>query len=73
MAPSFLTMRNSFSDDLPTNDFICMIIFLALSAVLQAFGVGAWRYLGKYGGTLTLITFITITAICCGRAGGVGP
>ncbi|KAK9900701.1 hypothetical protein P389DRAFT_208144 [Cystobasidium minutum MCA 4210] len=73
MAPSFLTMHNSFSTNLPTNDFICMVIFLAISGFLQAFGVGAWRQLGRYAGTFTFITFIAITAVCCGRAGGAGP
>lgn len=73
MIPSFITMRNTFSTNLPTNDFICMIIFLAISAILQAFPIGAWTRIGKYAGALTMITFITIVAVCCGKANGVGP
>lgn len=73
MIPSFITMRNTFGDPLPTSHFICMVIFLLVSAVLQAFGLGAWRYIGRVGSVLTLITFVTIVAVTCGEAGGVGP
>lgn len=73
LVPSFITMRNTFSDNLPTNDFICMIIFLAISATLQAFPVDAWKEIGKYAGALTMVTFITLVAVCCGKAHGVGP
>ena len=73
MIPSFLTMHNSFSTNLPTNDFICMVVFIVVSAVLQAFKIKAWTEIGKYGGALTVITFITIVSVCCAEAGGVGP
>lgn len=73
MAPSFITMRNTMSDDLPTNDFICLVIFVVISAVLQAFGVSSWKYIGRYGGILTLVCFTTIVSVTCAEAGGVGP
>lgn len=66
-------MHNGLSINLPMNDFICMIIFLALSAALQAFKINAWTEIGKYAGICTIVTFITIVAVCCGKAGGVGP
>lgn len=66
-------MRNTLGDPLPTNDLICMIIFLLISAFLQWFGVASWRYLGRPGGILTSITFVTIVAVTCSDAGGVGP
>lgn len=71
--PSFIRMRNSFSENLPTNDFICLIIFLVLSAVFQSLTVNVWRIIGPYGAVLTGIAFIAIVATCCGKAGGLRP
>lgn len=66
-------MRNSFSENLPTNDFICLIIFVVISLTFQALSVNAWRIIGPYGAVLTGVAFIAIVATCCGKAGGLGP
>ncbi|KAK9900702.1 hypothetical protein P389DRAFT_208145 [Cystobasidium minutum MCA 4210] len=71
--PSFTTMHNSFSSSLPTNDFICLIIFLAICIVGQAYPPDAWRTIGKVAAVFTVVTFVTIVSLCCSEAGGVGP
>lgn len=74
LIPSFITMHNSFnSDKLPTNDFICLVIFLGVCLVLQYRPAHAWNTIGQIGGICTLITFIAITILCCVKAGGAGP
>lgn len=66
-------MPNSFSENPPTNDFICMIIFLMLLAVFQSQSVNVWRIIGPYGAVLTGLAFVAMVATCCGKAGGLGP
>lgn len=73
MIPSFATMHNSFSGTLPTNDFICMTIFLVLSVIFYHLPVNTWRLIGPYAAMVTFIAFITILAVCCSKANGVGP
>lgn len=71
--PGFARMRNSFNDNIPTNDFICMILFLVCSASLNCAPVNTWRIFGPYAAMLTLTAFIAIVAVCCSKADGVGP
>lgn len=73
LIPGFLTMRNTMSESLPTNDCICMILFIALSSVLHAYPPNSWRLLGKIGAGCTSVTYIALVAICMTKAGGGGP
>lgn len=73
MLPSCATMQNSFSKAIPTNDFICMCIFLLFSVIFYYLPVNTWRIIGPYAAMVTFIAFITIVAVCCSKAGGVGP
>jgi NCS1 family nucleobase:cation symporter-1 len=73
MIPSFATMPNNLGNALPTNDFICMLIFLLFSVIFYYLPVNTWRIIGPYAAMVTFIAFITIVAVCCSKAGGVGP
>lgn len=66
-------MHNSFNKEIPTNDFICLIIFLACSAIFHYSPVNTWRIIGPYAAGITFIAYLAILAVCCGKAKGVGP
>lgn len=50
-----------------------MVIFLIFSLIFYYLPVNTWRIVGPYAATVTFIAFIAIVAVCCARAGGVGP